>query len=161
MMTTLSNYLKAVLYPENYQENELQNVLKEQCFTVQDFSYECCRKRNEAGSPYGNTQPTTMKFTIKLQSPDDGKIFYRQMKENELFHFSFFFNATFGEFNRLKKFDDAMVVRGYVVDVEEDYDCQVAADGKPNQMLICVTLLLSSIIYKGLERDKKLEITRY
>jgi hypothetical protein len=160
-MTTISNYQKVVLYPESYQENELHNVEKSQCFTVQDFSYECCRNRNDAGFPYGNTLPSTLKFTVRLQSPDSGKLFYQQMKENALFYYTFFFNATYGDFNRLKSFEDAMVVKGYVVDIEEQYDCQVAADGKPNQMLISVTLLLGSVIYKGMERDKYLEVTRY
>ena len=89
-------------------------------------------------------------------------MFYKQLVQNELFAHTFVFNATFDQNKRLKHFDDAMVVRGYVVDVKEDYN-PVKTDGHTmDQMLIGVKLLLSSITYLGKEnRHKKLEITNY
>ena len=54
-----------------------------------------------------------------------------------------------------------MIVRGYVVDVKEDYDATVTEDGVAQQILIQVTLLLSSITYMDKENNGKiLEITR-
>jgi hypothetical protein len=53
-----------------------------------------------------------------------------------------------------------MVVKGYVVDVKEDYDATVTEDGTVQQILIQVTLLLSSITYVGKDDNSKiLEIT--
>ncbi len=63
---------------------------------------------------------------------------------------------------RLKNYDDAMIVRGYVVDVNEDYNPILTEKGTTEQMLVEVTLLLGSITYVGKEeRYKKLEITNY
>mgnify|MGYP007133705632 CR=1 FL=1 len=159
-MLNYSDHLKAVLYPANFMEVE-ERVEKRLCQTIQDFSYKCQRNRSDAGVPYGNTMPTELTFTIKLGSPDEGKVFYQRMQQNELFDHTFLFNATFDEQDRLKLYEDAMIVRGYVVDVKEDYDATVTEDGVAQQILIQVTLLLSSITYMDKENNGKiLEITR-
>ena len=82
---------------------------------------------------------------------------------NELFEYTFIFNASFDENKRLKDFEDAMVARGYVVDVKEDYDRAVTDGNLSDQILVEVTLLLSSITYVGKEEqnNRKLEITNY
>ena len=158
-MPILSDHLKAILFSDNILENG-RNVEKDKCPTIQHFTYQCQRNRNDAGIPYGRTVPTELRFTIRLGKPDDGKIFYQQLVLNNLFDHTFIFNATFDQNKRLRDYDDAMVVRGYVVDVKEDYDPVMTANGTMDQMLIEVTLLLSSIIYLGKEdRHKKLEIT--
>jgi hypothetical protein len=52
-------------------------------------------------------------------------------------------------------------VKGYVVDVKEDYDTAVLEDGTMNQIRMEVTLLVSSITYLGKDDNSKiLEITR-
>lgn len=160
-MLKYSDHLKAVFFPENLLDVG-ENVEKRLCKTVQHFSYKCQRSRNDAGIPYGNTTPTELLFTIKLESPDDSKVFYQQLQQNELFNHSFLFNATFDQRDRLKAYDDAMIVRGFVVDVKEDYDASVTEDGTAQQILIQVTLLLSSLTYVGKEDNSKiLEITRF
>ncbi|MBR0165813.1 MAG: hypothetical protein IJQ13_02915 [Prevotella sp.] len=161
-MPKYSDHLKAVLYPGSFLENG-RNVEKKTCSTIQHFAYQCQRSRNDAGFPYGETTPTEMVFTIRLGHPDDGKVFYQQMQSNELFEHTFIFNATFGPFDRLESYEDAMVVKGYVVDVNEDYDTAVLEDGTMNQIRMKVTLLLSSITYTGKEEkgNRLLEITHY
>jgi hypothetical protein len=158
-MLNYSDHLKAVLYPDSFLE-VMENVEKRHCQTIQHFSYKCERSRNNAGFPYGNTIPTELQFTVKLESPDDSKVFYQQMQQNNLFDYTFIFNATFDQNDRLKSYDDAMIVRGFVVDVKEDYDAMVKADGIVDQILIQVTLLLSNITYIGKEdHHKMLNIT--
>ena len=160
-MFNFSDHLKAVLYPENLMEVE-ENLEKRLCQTIQHFSYKCQRSRNDAGIPYGNTTPTELQFTVKLETPDDSKVFYQRMQQNELFDHTFLFNATFDQRDRLKSYDDAMIVRGFVVDVKEDYDATVTNNGTVQQILVQVNLLLSSITYVGKENNSKiLEITRY
>ena len=159
-MLNFSDHLKAVLYPENLMEVE-ENLEKRLCQTIQHFSYKCQRSRNDAGIPYGNTTPTELQFTVKLETPDDSKVFYQRMQQNELFDHTFLFNATFDQRDRLKSYDDAMIVRGFVVDVKEDYDATVTNNGTVQQILVQVNLLLSSITYVGKENNSKiLEITR-
>lgn len=160
-MLNFSDHLKAVLYPENLMEVE-ENLEKRLCQTIQHFSYKCQRSRNDAGIPYGNTTPTELQFTVRLETPDDSKVFYQRMQQNELFDHTFLFNATFDQRDRLKSYDDAMIVRGFVVDVREDYDATVTNNGTVQQILVQVNLLLSSITYVGKENNSKiLEITRF
>ena len=159
-MPKYSDHLKAVLYPDSILENG-RNIERKVCKTIQHFAYKCQRSRNDAGFPYGDTTPTEMQFTIRLGNPDDGKVFYQRMQSNELFDHTFMFNATFGSFERLESFEDAMVVKGYVVDVKEDYDTAMLEDGTMNQIRMEVTLLISSITYLGKDDNSKiLEITR-
>jgi uncharacterized protein YjbJ (UPF0337 family) len=40
---------------------------------------------------------------------------------NELFDYTLIFNASFDDNKRLQSFEDAMVTRGYVVDVKENF----------------------------------------
>lgn len=156
-MLNYSDHLKAVLYPYNLQDVE-ENLEKRLCQTIQHFSYKCQRSRNDAGIPYGNTTPTELQFTVKLDTPDDCKVFYQRMQQNELFDYTFLFNATFDQRDRLKSYDDAMIVRGFVVDVKEDYDAMVNEDGSVQQILIQVTLLLSSITY--VSKDDKHQVLK-
>ena len=156
-MLKYSDHLKAVFYPDNLQEVE-ENLEKRLCQTIQHFSYKCQRSRNDAGIPYGSTTPTELQFTVKLETPDDSKVFYQRIQQNELFDYTFLFNATFDHRDRLKSYDDAMIVRGFVVDVKEDYDASVNEDGTVQQILIRVTLLLSSITY--VSKDDKHQVLK-
>ena len=85
-----------------------------------------------------------------------GKLYYEQMHQNQPATFTFIFNATFGAYERLADYEDAMIVKGFVVDVEDDY---TSADGEDaEQMLVHVRLLINSIIYNGRDRNRTLEI---
>ena len=167
-MSIISDYLKAILYPDNLLEygkigDNQWNAEKDKCPVIQHFSYKVERNRNDAGIPYGGTTPTELKFTIRLGQPDDSKLFYDRLMSNELFEYTFIFNATFDDNKRLKSFEDAMVTRGYVVDVKEDSDRAVTDGNLSDQIMVEVTLLLSSITYVGKEdqNNRKLEITNY
>jgi len=193
-MSMISDYLKAVIYPETLLEYEqsgekLWNAVKDKCPVIQHFSYKVQRNRNDAGIPYGGTTPTELKFTIRLGQPDDSKLYYDRLMLNELFEYTFIFNASFDENKRLKDFEDAMVARGYVVDVQEDFskimtegsadkesqEADTVSNGQSkspkdkvkdnlsDQIMVEVTLLLSSITYVGKEEqnNRKLEITNY
>lgn len=160
-MPKYSDHLKAVLYPDNILEVG-ENVEKRFCQTIQHFSYKCQRSRNEAGFPYGGTTPTELQFTVRLESTDGSKLFYQQMQRNEIFSYTFIFNATYNQFDRLNVYDDAMIAKGFVVDVKEDYDATMSEDGTLQQILVTVTLLLSSVTYMGKDENYKvLEVTRY
>ena len=164
-MFIVSDYLKAILYTGNLMECRYDSnqwtVAKEKCLTIQHFTYKCQRNRNDAGIPYGGVTPTELEF----------------------FEFTFIFNASFKEGDSLTGFDDAMVTRGYVVDVKEDFSKGITQDGNQttdaegqtagtdvkgsrrplsDQILLRITLLLGSITYLGNEEqnNKKLEITK-
>ena len=152
MAITVSNHLKAMLYPEDIRSIDERKfrIPCDRCFTVLHFSYECKRERNKSGYPFGNTTTTILDFTIRLMSPEDGKPFYHQMQQNE------------PEFNRqyVTGYEDAMVVNGYVIDVEDDFTNEPTSEGSTEQMLIHVKLLVANITYIGVNGDRYIEISR-
>lgn len=154
MATLYSNELKALVVPDNFLENPV-NVLKENCQTVQHFDYRCEHKRNETGEIYGVTKPVILKFTIRVRSPRHFKPYYRALVSNAPQRYSFIFNATFGDNNRLSDYEDGMVVDGYVVHVEECYDTKTVQDGEDRQTLLNVTLQVRSVTYLGNEKHFK------
>lgn len=142
--------LKAVIIPENFLENPL-NVLKENCLTVQHFEYLCEHKRNNSGALFGATQPVTLKFSVRVNSPHHAKEFYHRLIHNGHYSFSFLFNATFNSNQRLTEYDDGLVADGYVVGIEEKYKTEGNEQGVDEQMMLDVTLLVCSMTYLGRE----------
>lgn len=112
---------------------------KDQGYTVQDFSYNCQRKRDLVGMAFGEAEGVVVDFTIRVMSTEQS-LFYEKLKELGNDYYSFLFNAVF-EGNRLKYFDNAMMVDGYVVDVEE------CAANDENQALMHVKLLARELYY--------------
>lgn len=154
----ISNQLKAMLVVEDITEQGIQ-VRQGNCFTVQHFSYECRRRRNDAGTPYGPTLPAYLDFTVKVAYGDSGKVFFDRMQRTETFPYSFLFNASFNGMRRLSECEDAMVATGYIVDLEEFYESAPTSDGSAEQMLIRARLLISNLAYLGRERTLDLTIT--
>ena len=157
MAVSFSNFLRAVLFPGNVDADE-RNISKEKSLAVQHFSYSFARSRNDAGFPYGPTLPTELSFTLRLMGPDDAKLYYSRLKDNTPYTYTFLFNATYNSNMRLENYDDALVVDGFVVDVEDCFNTASAADGSTEQMLLKVKLLVNSFTYKGKENDKVLII---
>lgn len=132
----------------------------DKCFTVLHFNYECKKERNQAGFPFGDTTSTILSFTIKLMNPEDGKLFYQQMQMNEPGDYTFLFNAELQNRQVVTDSEDAMVVCGYVVDVEDDYSSTPSVDGSTEQMQIHVKLLVANITYIGTNGNRYVEISR-
>lgn len=156
MPAVLSNQLKAMLVLEDISEQDV-NILQNNGFTVQHFSYELNRNRNPQGVPYGETGSSFLNFTVKVASKDSAKVFFERMFITETFPYSFLFNASFNGVHRLSDCEDAMVATGYVVDVEEIYESFAPGNQDARQMLVHVKLLVSKLAYLG--QDKVLKVT--
>ena len=154
----MSNNLKAVLFPDDMQEQGQNAVLKEKCSTVQFFNYRCERSRNDVGIPYGQTNPMVMTFTVRLVQPEEGVLYHKRLMDNDPAGYTFLFNASFNEQQRLKSFENVLIVNGYLIDVEDDFSTD-SQDKESSQMLIRVKLFVSSIIYKGQMKDELLEVS--
>ena len=150
MATLYSNELKALLVPEDFLENPM-SVLKEQCLTVQHFDYQCEHKRNASGEVYGSTEPVVLKFSIRVNSPRQARVFYNNLLSNSDLSYSFLFNATFNTYLRLENYEDGLVVNGHVVSVEENYNADKCVTGEEEQMMLDVTIMASSVTYLGRE----------
>jgi hypothetical protein len=154
MATLYSNELKAVVVMENFLENPL-NVMKENCMTVQHFNYECEHKRNEAGEIYGAINPVMLEFTVRVNSPRQARAFYKELVSNEHSNYSFLFNVTYNENQRLNTYEDGMVVNGYIVHIEENYTTAAQQDGSNTQIELSVKLLSRSVTYLGADNNYK------
>ena len=148
MSTLYSNELKAVVVMENFLDNP-KNILKENCMTVQHFNYECVHKRNDAGEIYGAINPVTLEFVVRINSPRQAKAFYKELVSNEHCHFSFLFNVTYNDNQRLSNYEDGMVVNGYIVHIEEEYTSRTNQAGSSTQIELHVKVLTRSVTYLG------------
>ena len=154
MATLYSNELKAVVVMDNFLDNPM-NVLKENCMTVQHFNYDCEHKRNEAGEIYGAINPVMLEFTVRVNSPRQAKAFYKEIVSNEHSNYSFLFNVTYNENQRLSTYEDGMVVNGYIVHIEENYTTAAQQDGSNTQIELSVKLLSRSVTYLGADNNYK------
>lgn len=149
--------LKAMLCVEDITETGV-NLTPSNSFTVQEFHYDYGRRRDAMGRPYGPTESAYMDFTVKVSSDESAKVFFERMKENDPYAYSILFDVYFKNMSQLSNYEDAMVARGYLVEVEEMFDKTPQADLMVGQMLIHAKLLLTNITYVGVESNLKLQI---
>lgn len=155
-MANLSNELKAVVILEDLLEMPA-NILKENCLTVQNFNYDCVRKRTQKGDIYGAMDPVILSFTIRVNDQLQAMRFFKAIVSNLTTSLSFLFNATYDPRMRLKDYEDGLVVNGYVVGVEEVYQTEANENGEFQQMLLNVKLLVGRVTYLGNEESSNLK----
>lgn len=155
MATLYSNELKAVVIAEDFKENP-KNILKERCLTVQHFSYQCEHKRNSQGEYYGAQEPVILNFRVRIGSVHQVHTFYQNLASNGYYPYSFLFNPTFNQNQRLADYEDGMVVEGYVINVVETFNSSKSQAGEDEQVMLDVQLLVREITYVGRENQNNL-----
>lgn len=151
-----SHNLKAFLWPDNYFDNK-DACIKDKCYKIQDYRYHCFRKRDEFGNPNGAILSDYLEFTYIASSVRSSKVFYKHMGEKASASFTFFFNVSFDDKGKVNIFDDGLVAKGYVIDMEES--CANDDVNGEEQLLIHVKLLLNMITYIGKEKIHNLIIS--
>ena len=121
--------------------------------TVQHFNYECVHKRNESGEIYGSVNPVMLDFVIRANSPRQARAFYKELVSNEHTNFSFLFNVTYNENQRLDSYEDGMVINGYIVHIEEEYTSRTNQAGSSTQIELHVKILSRSVTYLGADNN--------
>lgn len=155
MATLYSNELKVVVITEDFEENPI-NILKENCLTVQHFSYQCERKRNSQGEYYGAQEPVILNFRVRIGSIRQINRFYQNLVNNGHYPYSFLFSPTFNQNQRLADYEDGMVVDGYVINVVETFNSSKNQAGEDEQVMLDVQILVRSITYAGREEQNNL-----
>lgn len=164
-MQSILNYLKATLFFDDINET---TVRREQGFTLQQFHYECSRKRNDIGMPYGPTMTTILQVQIKSLPDGYLKDLYKCLGEHTESRFSIVFNATFrideyGQ-NTLSDYDSGMIVTGYVISVDEDFgasqfEASILFPEKGEKtvdlMMVSIRLLTKTITYIDSDRGSR------
>lgn len=156
-MEITSNHIKALLFLEDITEGI--PISQDDCFTIQHFNYNCSRQRDSTKMPNGPTGTTVLRFVIKSLPEEGGKTFYQRLTESTAYPFSFVFNATFDANKRLCDYEDAMVISGYIINIEEAFGNYTSDPDKTDRMLMSVDVLLRSITYIGKKSNKTLCIT--
>ena len=155
MATLYSNELKAVVIAEDFKENP-KNILKENCLTVQNFSYQCEHKRNSQGEYYGAQEPVILSFRVRIGSIHQVHVFYKNLVSNGYYPYSFLFNPTFNQNQRLVDYEDGMVAEGYVINVVETFNSSKNQTGEDEQVMLDIQILVRNITYIGREEQNNL-----
>lgn len=148
----INKELNAVVAVGNFLENQ-KAVINSGCMMVQQFSYCCERKLNEAGDTYTSVKPVILKFSIRVNSNLHAKSFFKALNANESQSYSFIFNAVFNTSKQLEKYADGMLVDAYVVGVKEDCDSSPIAEDESKQVLLTVTLQVCAVTYVGSDNN--------
>lgn len=148
MAILYSNELKAVVVADGLQGN-MQNVLKEKCMTVQHFDYHCEYNRNQNGEHFGSQQPALLNFSIRVSSMSQASVFYKNLVGTGNFEYTFLFNPHFGSNMRLSTYEDGMIIDGYVISVEENYNSAKNKEDRDEQVVLDIKILIRNVLYLG------------
>lgn len=133
-------------------ESNFRDVVQEDAFrrsngmAVQQYQYTCAMQCDRVGTIYGDPQSVTFDFSVCVMKTGQN-LFYEKLQDNGTDQYSFVFNAVF-ENDKLQSFDQAIMVEGYIVDVEE------AGSNDNEQATIRVKLLASEMTYLHNNNDK-------
>jgi len=133
-------------------ESSFRDVVQQDAFcrpngmAVQQYDYTCAFQTDRVGTVYGDPQSVTFDFSVCVMKTGQN-LFYEKLQDNGPDSYSFVFNAVF-EDDKLQSFDQAIMVEGYVVDVEE------AGSNDDEQAFIRVKLLASTLTYIHKNNDK-------
>lgn len=147
-----SNELKAVLILDNFQDTP-QSVLRENCIMVSHIDYHCEFRRNNSNTVYGAVDPVILNFSIRIGSAKKGNPFYRQLVENGHNMYTFLYNVTYDQNDRIDTYEDGMIVDAFVVKVDQEYTTQHTGLDSDEQIMLRVKLLVRSITYLGTDKN--------
>ncbi len=156
-MAYTNSLLKAMLVAEDVTLVR-ESVTKDKCYVVQHFSYGSQRNRLASQMVNRMEDSSYIDFVVRIADTYSGKQFYQQMKDSEPYTYSFIFNAVYNGSGRLLDYEDVMMVKGYIIDIEEDISASNQDEGRDTQVLMKVRLLLCSITYLGNESNLVLNI---
>lgn len=147
-MTKISDNINAVLYLEDYRL--LRDVSSERCLIIQKYEYSMHRSRKDNGEIYDNVPfGNVMTLTLSVGSADQLKPFYTRSMEFESSRFSVLFSTDFDKSGHLEDYRSSIVVDGYVVGVDEDFESD---PNKGDQsMLITVRILVQNMRFSNKE----------
>ena len=158
----MANFKKGVVILNDITENAF-NVNSDLSLNamLESFSYDYVMPTNGAGKTFGATEPTILKFSIRLKNVTHGKILYQSAYQNESMKFTFLFDQTYDiDKTKITSYGYGMVVDGYVVHLEEDFHSSKDAEGLDRQTIVHLELLLRSVTHiSGMSGAKVLTTT--
>lgn len=118
-MQTQSKYIKSMLYLGNITDGE--RAEQSRCFTLQHFDYNLDRMLGERRELLNATREAMMNLSIKVQPDNLTMDLYRVFGQDEQSTFTIIFNGEFDDMGCLVSLENAMVVTGYILHIEESF----------------------------------------
>lgn len=153
------NELKAVVVMADLRE-EGKSITRDKCMSVEHFDYRLEHKRDYDGRTYTGNESAMLRFSVRINGAEQAKPFYEQMTSQENIPLTFIFNAFYSDTKHLMDYDDAMVVDGYVVDIQEEFRSAILNDPNEEQIILHARVLTRSITYIGQENNKTIYIVQ-
>lgn len=153
-----SNFLKVMFFPGNILDKE-RKFNQSECLTVQTFDYSFERTCNSNGIPFGATINPIVECTLKFMSEIKVKGIIGNTLSRDVEEYTFLFNASFDKDRNVDNFENAIVVRGYVVDVEQTFSARESRN-ENQPMEIKVRILATDMTYAGSQSNKSLFFSR-
>lgn len=151
------------LYPAEL-PNELKGVLRDSCFHIIRYAFECSRSLNDLGLPYGPTLPSTLEFTCKARKVGKIKSLYQLLSKAQTGTYTFLIGPVFSDSTNasskyLISYDEVMTVRGNLIDIVDVYSTK--DNDEANQMIVTAKLLINEIVFGGGETSKNRILKTY
>jgi hypothetical protein len=153
MTEFFSNQLKAVLFLGDI--TELKNLRQEDGYTIQDFDYQSFRSRDKLGQPYGPSNASLARITLRSISGDGYKSLYNILKQRECYSFSVLYNVKYADDRLVESYDTATVLNGYIVEIEEIFSTN---NKKSPSMILNMKVLLHDVNYIGVNTHRRLVV---
>lgn len=142
-MAIVSNNIKAVIFNDNMVD--IGYVQRHQCYVVQHYDFTLNRSRNATGTVYGFDAGSMLMLTVRIGQMQNLIPFYQRLESKDLSYFSFIFNGVYDETNILNRYDSAILVSGYLVDICEEYE-RYKSDNS-SHMMLHLSILIRSVKY--------------
>lgn len=158
MSFVLSNHQKAVFLQGNILDDNVK-FSQQDCLVAQRLDYNFERTCNSKGIPFGATINPVVEFSIRFMDDLKVKSFFSLINTMDVTEFSFVFGITFDANRKIGNYENAVVVRGYVVGIEQDYNYNVSSEGEFHKILN-IKFLALDVTYAGSQSNKTLVISR-
>lgn len=145
MTANLTNHRKTVLLIGNILDDNVR-FGQEDCVVVQKFEYVFERTCNTNGIPTGTTINPVVEFSFKFMDDAKPKSLFKYLNSMELIEITFLFNVSYNDNRKISDYDNAIVMKGYVVEVEQDYHYS-GTNGEESQRIMKVKLLAADVTY--------------
>lgn len=119
-------------------------------FTLERFQYMWSRERNGDNIPFGPTRDASLEFLVKTSNKASMDKVYKGMLTNTASDYVFLFNDTYADTRKLNEYGNYLLVRGYVVEVEEAFNKEMST-GQYNTMLFRVKMIPAKVTYDSAE----------
>ena len=151
----MTDFEKGVVILDDITQNRFRVTGEHQLnASLETFEYDFEMPANGAGRTFGATEPSVLKFSIRLHSALHGQILYTSAYTNDEMKLTFLFGHEFHskDHTKIKSYKYGMVADGYIVHLEEEFHSGKDSQGLERQTIIHVKMVLRLVSYiSGME----------